>query len=136
MLGRGNVLDLAVAVVIGGAFGGIVNSLVQDVLMPPLGLVLANFNFADLFVSLNGETYASLKAAKDAGAPTLNYGLFFQAAINFVIVAFVIFLVVRSFTRFRKAEAPAPAPAVKECPYCISPVSVRATRCPQCASAL
>ncbi len=132
---RGNVLDLAIAVVIGGAFGAIVNSLVKDILMPPLGLILNRINFSDLFISLNGEVYPSLKAAQDAGAPTLNYGLFIQAGINFLIIAFVIFLIVRTANRLKPAEPEAPAePATKECPYCLSVINIKAKRCPHCTS--
>jgi large conductance mechanosensitive channel len=131
---RGNVLDLAVAVVIGGAFGTIVNSQVKDIIMPPLGLILSRVNFGDLFISLNGKVYASLKAAQDAGAPTLNYGLFIQAIINFLIVALVIFLIVRLANRLQK---PAPtAPATKDCPYCLSSVPAKAVRCAHCTSEL
>ncbi len=129
---RGNVLDLAVAVVIGGAFGSIVNSLVKDLLMPPLGLILGRVNFSDLFISLNGQTYESLKAAQDAGAPTFNYGLFIQAIINFIIIAFAIFLIVRMVSRFQKTEPV--APTTKECPYCFSSIPVKASRCPHCTS--
>jgi large conductance mechanosensitive channel len=129
---RGNVLDLAVAVVIGGAFGSIVNSLVKDLLMPPLGLILGRVNFSDLFISLNGQTYESLKAAQDAGAPTFNYGLFIQAIINFVIIAFAIFLIVRLVNRFQNTQ-PA-APTTRECPCCFSNIPMKATRCPHCTS--
>lgn len=134
---RGNVLDLAVAVVIGGTFALIVNSLVQDILMPLLGLVLGQVNFSDLFISLNGEAYPSLKAAQDAGAPTLNYGLFIQALINFIIIAFVIFLVVKAVNKMQNLKAaPTAAPTTGECPFCISEISLRATRCPHCTSQL
>lgn len=131
---RGNVLDLAVAVIIGGAFGAIVNSLVKDVLMPPLGLVLGRINFSDLFVSLNGKGYASLKLAQDAGAPTLNYGLFIQSLINFIIIAFVIFLLVRTANQLQRPAAA--APTTKDCPYCCSSIALQATRCPHCTSEL
>jgi large conductance mechanosensitive channel len=133
---RGNVLDLAIAVIIGGAFGAIVNSLVKDILMPPLGLILNKVNFSDLFVSLDGKVYASLKAAQDAGAPTFNYGLFIQAVINFVIIAFVIFLIVRVANRFQSAPPPPPAPTTKACPYCLSTIPLGAKRCPHCTSEL
>ncbi len=136
-IARGNVLDLAVAVIIGGAFGAIVNSLVKDILMPPLGLVMGRVNFSDLFISLNGQGYPSLKAAQDAGAPTLNYGLFIQTMINFLFIAFAIFLIVRLANRLQRPQ-PAP-PAVlttKECPYCLSNISLKATRCPYCTSEL
>ena len=116
---RGTVLDLAVAVIIGGAFGAIVTSFVNDVLMPPIGLLLGNVDFTNLFLSLDGQAYASLAAAQEAGAPTLNYGLFINTIINFLIVAFAIFLVVRAANRMsKKEEAPAPAPTSKDCPYC------------------
>lgn len=132
---RGNVLDLAVAVIIGAAFGAIVNSLVKDVFMPLLGLIFGRLNFSDLFVSLNGQAYATLKAARDAGAPTLNYGLFVQALINFLIIAFVIFLVVRMANRLQRPQAAAPAaPTTKDCPYCFSLIPLKATRCPHCTS--
>lgn len=135
---RGNVLDLAVAVVIGGVFGAIVNSLVKDIIMPPIGLVLGQVNFADLFVSLDGKTYATLKEAQDMAAPTINYGLFIQALINFLIVAFVIFMVVKAANRMQRpqpAAAPA-APTTKECPQCCSTIPIAAKRCPQCTSTL
>ncbi len=133
---RGNVLDLAVAVILGGAFGAIVDSLVKDILMPPLGLALKRVNFSDLFVSLDGKSYPSLKAAKDAAAPTVNYGLFIQATITFIIVAFVIFLVLRAAARFRHPQEAAPAPQMKDCPYCLSSIPLKATRCPHCTSEL
>jgi large conductance mechanosensitive channel len=134
---RGNVLDLSIAVIIGGAFGAIVNSLVKDILMPPLGLLLGGVNFGDLFISLNGQAYASLKAAQDVGAPTLNYGLFIQAVINFLIIAFVIFLIVRTVNRLQRPQpAPSAAPTTKECPYCLSSIPLKATRCPHCTSEL
>ena len=134
---RGNVLDLAIAVIIGGAFGKIVNSLVQDILMPPLGLILGKVDFSNLFVSLSGQSYESLKAAQDAGAPTLNYGLFIQGVINFLIIAFVIFLIVRAANRLQRAKPePAAEPTTKECPYCLSTIPLAATRCAHCTSQL
>ena len=134
---RGNVVELAVAVVIATAFGAIVTSFVNDLLMPPLGLVLGRVNFADLFVSLSGQSYPTLAAAKAAGAPTLNYGTFINTIINFVIVAFAVFLLVRQVTRFTAAPpTPAAAPTTKECPYCVSVIPIKATRCPQCTSEL
>jgi len=133
---RGNVLDLAIAVIVGAAFGGIVSSLVNDVLMPPMGLILGHVDFKDLFLSLNGQTYASLAAAKTAGAPVMAYGQFINTVINFLVISFVVFMVVKQVNRFKK-PAPAPAaPATKECPYCASTISVKATRCPQCTSEL
>jgi large conductance mechanosensitive channel len=133
---RGNVLDLAVAVIIGGAFGKVVTSLVNDVLMPPVGLLLGAVDFSDLFVNLSGTSYASLAEAQQAGAPTINYGLFLNTVIDFVIVAFVIFLMVRAANRMRKpAQAPA-EPTTKDCPFCLSAIPLKATRCPQCTSDL
>lgn len=116
-IARGNVLDLAVGIIIGAAFTTIVKSLVDDILMPPIGLITGGVDFSNLFLALDGKTYASLKAAKDAGAPTLNYGVFVNATINFLIVAFVVFLIVRSFNRFMKkqeAAPPPPAPPTRE----------------------
>jgi large conductance mechanosensitive channel len=133
---RGNVLDLAVAVVIGGAFGAIVTSFVNDVLMPPIGLLLGRVDFSNLFVNLSGGSYTSVAAAKAAGAPTLNYGLFLNAVINFLIIAFVIFLILRQVNRFLVKPAPAAAPTTKECVYCTSAIPLRARRCPHCTSEL
>jgi large conductance mechanosensitive channel len=133
---KGNVLDLAIAVIIGAAFGAIVTSMVNDVVMPPIGLVLGHVDFKDLFVALNGQTYPSLVAAKAAGAPVLAYGQFINTVINFLVIAFVVFMVVKQANRFKK-PAPAPAaPATKECPYCASVIALKAVRCPQCTSEL
>lgn len=132
---RGNVVDLAVALVIGAAFGAIVTSLVNDILMPPIGLALKGADFTNLFVSLTGQSYPSLAAAKAAGAPTVNYGIFINTIISFVIVAFAMFMIVRHTARFRPA-APAPAPATRECPFCLSAIPLRATRCAHCTSNL
>jgi large conductance mechanosensitive channel len=131
---RGNVVDLAVAVVIGAAFGAIVTSFVNDILMPPIGLLLGRVNFADLFVGLAGQSYPNLAAAKAAGAPTINYGVFINAIINFVIIAFVVFLLVRAVHRM--TAQPAPAPTTKECSYCASMIPIKAKRCPHCTSQL
>lgn len=133
---KGNVLDLAVAVIIGAAFGTIVTSLVNDILMPPIGMILGGMDFKDLFISLSGQSYANLAAAKTAGAPVIAYGLFLNAVVNFLIIAFAIFLVVRTASRFQRAPEPAPAPATKECAYCCASVPIKATRCPQCTSSL
>ena len=132
---RGNVLDLAIAVVLGAAFGKIIASLVDDIIMPPIGLALGNVDFANLFVNLSGKDYPSVAAAKAAGAATLNYGIFFNTIFNFLIVAFVIFLLIRSYSRTQK-PAPAVAPTTKDCPYCFSAIPIKATRCAHCTSEL
>lgn len=132
---RGNLIDLAIGIIIGSAFGKIVSSFVNDIVMPPLGMLLGKVNFTDLFIPLDGKTYASLQVAKDAGAPTLNYGLFINNIIDFIIVAFVVFLVVRAINRMKK-PAPAAAPSTKECPHCCSAIPLKATRCPNCTSEL
>ena len=129
---RGSVIDLAVAVVIATAFGAIVTSFVTDLLMPPIGVLLGGVSFNDLFVSLSGRSYPSLAAAKAAGAPTLNYGVFINAVINFVIIAFAVFVLVRQVNRL-KGPPPA-APATRECPQCATAIPVRARRCPHCTS--
>jgi large conductance mechanosensitive channel len=131
---RGNVLDLAVGVIIGAAFGKIVASLVADILMPVIGLALGKVDFSGLFISLNGQSYANLAAAKAAKAPTLNYGVFIDTIIEFLIVAFAIFLVVKVANQFHK---PAPAPVTtKECPECCTAIPLAARRCPACTSTL
>jgi len=132
---RGNVLDLAVGIIIGVAFGAVINSLVKDIIMPPIGLLLGKINFTDLFINLSGTPYASLKAAQDAGAATINYGLFINTIINFIIVALAIFLVVKAVNRMRK-PAPVAAPTTKECPHCFTEIPLKATRCPNCTSEL
>jgi len=134
-IARGNVIDLAVAVVIGAAFGKIIDSLVKDVIMPPIGLLLGKVDFANLFIDLSGQGYASLKEAQEAGAATINYGLFFNNIISFVIVAFAVFLVIKQINRFRRAPA-APEPDAKACRYCAMMVPIAATRCPHCTSQL
>ncbi len=135
---RGNVMDLAVGIVIGAAFGAVVNSLVKDIIMPPIGLLLGKINFTDLFINLSGTAYPSLKAAQDAGAATINYGVFINTIINFIIVAIAIFFVVKGVNRMRKpAPAAAPAaPTTKDCPHCYTQIPVKATRCPNCTSQL
>jgi len=131
---RGNVIDLAVAVVIGAAFGAIVKSLVDDIIMPPIGLLLGKVNFTELFIPLDGQKYASLAAAKEAGAATINYGTFINTILIFVIVALVVFLLVRAIERARKKEEPAPAaPTTKKCPECLSEIPLEAKRCAHCA---
>jgi len=134
---RGNVLDMAVGIIIGVAFGAIVNSLVKDVLMPPLGLLLGNMDFSNLYLNLSGTDYASLAAAQEVGAATINYGVFLNTVINFIIVAFAVFLLVRQVNRFTRKEEAAPAePTTKECPYCATEIAIKATRCPNCTSEL
>jgi large conductance mechanosensitive channel len=132
---RGNVLDLAVAVIIGAAFGKIVTSLVNDILMPPLGLVLKNVDFTNLFVDLSGGNHTTLAQAKAAGAATINYGLFLNTVIDFLIVAFVIFMVIQQANRLKRAPAPAD-PTTKECGFCHTQIPIKATRCPNCTSTL
>ena len=134
---RGSVIDLAVGVVIGAAFGKIVTSFVSDVLMPPLGLLLGRVDFSNLFINLSSQHYATLAEAKQAGAPTLNYGAFINTVIDFVIVAFAIFLLVQQVNRLtRRGKTEAPAPATKPCPYCLTTIPLAATRCPSCTSHL
>ncbi len=134
---KGNVLDLAVAVIIGAAFGAIVSSLVNDIIMPPIGMLLGGMDFKDLFLSLNGKTYATIAAAKTAGAPVIAYGQFLNTVINFVIIAFVIFMVVRTAKRLEKpVEAPVAVVTTKDCTYCSTPIPIKATRCPNCTSSL
>lgn len=132
---RGNVLDMAVGIIIGAAFGKIVSSLVSDVLMPPIGLLLGSVNFSNLFLNLSDTAYPSVEAAKAAGAATINYGLFLNTLIDFLIIAAVIFLLVKQVNRLKREAPPAPAvPTTKTCPHCISTIAIKATRCPQCTS--
>jgi large conductance mechanosensitive channel len=134
---RGNVIDLAIGVIIGAAFGKIVTSFVNDILMPPIGLLLGNVDFSNLFINLSGQPYGSLEEAQAAGAATINYGLFINTVLDFIIVAFVIFLLVRQVNRMRRErEAPPAEPTTRECPYCLSTVPLKATRCPHCTSEL
>jgi large conductance mechanosensitive channel len=138
---RGNVVDMAVGIIIGAAFGTIVKSLVDDVIMPPIGLVLGNVNFSDFFLVLKEGTtagpYASLVAAQEAGAVTINYGVFVNAIISFLIVAFAMFLLIRAINELkRKEEAPPEEPTTKECPYCFSTIPIKAVRCAHCISDL
>jgi len=130
---RGNVLDMAVGIIIGAAFGRIITSLVSDVIMPPIGLLLGKVDFSGLFLNISGKSYDTLAAAKAAGAATINYGTFLNTVVDFIIVAFVIFLLVRQINRWSK-PAPAAAPTTKECPYCVSAIPIKATRCPNCTS--
>jgi large conductance mechanosensitive channel len=132
---RGNVLDMAVGIIIGAAFGKIITSLVSDILMPPLGLVLGKVDFSNLFLNISGKSYESLAAAKAAGAPTVNYGLFLNNIIDFLIVAFAIFLLIRMVNRWNK-PAPAAAPMTTDCPFCATAIPIAAKRCPHCTSEL
>jgi len=132
---RGNVLDMAVGIIIGAAFGRIVTALVNDVIMPPFGLLLGKVDFSSLFLNLSGTAYPSLVEAKKAGAPVIGYGAFLNTILDFVMVAFVIFLLIKQVNRFKKQLAPA-APDTKACPYCLSVVPIKATRCGQCTSQL
>lgn len=133
---RGNMLDMAVGIVLGVAFGRIISSLVGNIIMPPLGAVIGRVNFSDLFVTLSSTHYATLADAKKAGVPVIGYGLFINTVIDFIIVSFAMFLIVKQFNRLRK-PAPAPAaPTTKECPFCASTIPLKATRCPQCTSDL
>ncbi|BBB49590.1 large conductance mechanosensitive channel protein MscL [Pelolinea submarina] len=133
---RGNVIDLAIGVIIGGAFGKIVTSFVNDILMPPFGLLLGKVDFSNLYINLSGGYYDSLAQAQEAGAVTLNYGLFINTLIDFVIIAFVIFLLVRQINKLEKPAETSKEPSTKECPYCYSSISIKATRCPACTSEL
>jgi large conductance mechanosensitive channel len=134
---KGNVMDLAVGVVIGAAFGKIVTSLVNDIITPLIGLLLGKVNFSNLFINLSGVPYKTIQEAKTAGAATLNYGLFLNTVIDFLIIAFSIFIVIKQLSRFKKKQEAVKAPeTTKECPYCISSIPIKATRCPNCTSVL
>jgi len=134
---KGNVIDLAVGIIIGAAFTSVVNSLVNDIIMPPLGMLVGNVDFANLYINLTNTDYESLAAAQEAGAATINYGLFINAVINFLIVAFAVFMLVKQINRLKREPQKEPAaPSLKECPYCFSNISIKATRCPECTSPL
>jgi large conductance mechanosensitive channel len=139
---RGNVVDMAVGIIIGAAFGKIVSSIVEDVIMPPIGLLLGNVDFSNLFVILREGAkapgpYASVAAAKAAGATTLNYGIFINSIVSFAIVAWVIFLLIKAINELKRKEAAPPSePTTKDCPHCFSKVAIKATRCPACTSEL
>jgi len=135
---KGNMVDMAIGIIIGAAFGKIVSSLVSDVLMPPIGKMMGGVDFSNLFLNLSGGTYPSVAAAKAAGAATINYGIFLNAVIDFVIIAIVLFLIVRGMNAMKKAESAAapPPPATKDCPHCCTAIPVKATRCAACTSAL
>ncbi len=133
---KGNVLDLAVGVIIGAAFGKIVNSAVNDIIMPIIGLVMGKVDFSNLFISLSDTSYPTVAAAKAAGVPTINYGIFINSTLDFLIMAIVIFIIIKAANKARKDEEPAPAPVTRECPFCRSPLHEEATRCPNCTSQL
>lgn len=135
---KGNALDLAIGVIIGAAFGDIVTSLVNDIIMPPIGLLMGKIDVKGLFVDLSGAGYPSLAAAQEAGAPTLNYGMFLQKVLDFLIVAVVIFTLVRTINRLRrpKEEEAAPEPTTRECPYCLATIPIKAVRCAFCTEAV
>lgn len=134
---RGNVVDMAVGIIIGAAFGKVVTSVVNDILMPPIGLLLGRLDFSNLFINLSESPYASLAEAKAAGAATVNYGVFTNTVVDFVIVAFAIFLLIKQVNRIqRPQERPALAPTTKECPHCLSAIPLRATRCAHCIADL
>lgn len=134
---RGNVVDMAVGIIIGAAFGAIVKSLVSDVIMPPIGLLLGKVDFANLFIVLSGRgtSYATIAEAQAAGAVTLNYGVFINTIISFIIVSFAVFMVIKNINRLKRQE-PAPEPTTKECPYCLSHIPIKAKRCAFCTSLL
>tara|TARA_R110000787_G_scaffold3947_1_gene15374 strand:+ start:79 stop:510 length:432 start_codon:yes stop_codon:yes gene_type:complete len=130
---RGNVMDMAVGIIIGAAFGKIVTSFVKDIVMPPIGLLLGGVDFSDLFINLSSQSYASLEAARAAGAATINYGVFINTVVDFIIIAFAIFLVIKQMNRLAR-EDPAPDPTTRECPHCLSAIPIKATRCAHCTS--
>ena len=132
---RGNVLDLAVAVVMGAAFNAIITSLVSDIIMPPIGMLTGGINFADMFIALDGEAYASLAEAQAVSAPTINYGLFINAVISFIIVAFAVFMLVRQINALKRQPAPLD-PTTKECPYCKETIAIGAIKCKHCTADL
>ena len=133
---RGNVVDMAVGIVIGAAFGKIVSSFVSDVMMPPIGLAMGGMDFSELFVTLGSGSFPTLAAAKAAGAPTLNYGLFINTLIDFAIIAFALFMVIKAMNRLKKEEAPAKTPEAKTCPECLSEIPLAAKRCKFCSASL
>jgi large conductance mechanosensitive channel len=133
---RGNVVDMAVGIIIGTAFGRIVNSLVSDIIMPPIGLILNKVDFSNLYINLSETPYNNLAEAQAAGAPTINYGLFLNVLINFLIVAFVVFLLIKQVNRLKASVVKPEEPKTVKCPYCLSSVSKKASRCPQCTSRL
>jgi large conductance mechanosensitive channel protein len=135
-IARGNVMDLAIAVIIGAAFGQIVNSLVKDIVMPPIGLLLGKVDFSSLYINLSGKSYSSLSAAQKAGAATINYGTFINTIINFLVISLVIFFAVKLVNRTALNKKTAPDPVTKDCPYYFTAIPLKATRCPHCTSEL
>ena len=133
---KGNVIDLAVGIIIGAAFNKVVQSFVNDIIMPPLGMMIGKVDFSALFLNLSGQHYETLAEAKKAGAATVNYGLFINTVVDFTIMAFVVFIMVKQINRLKREAPAAPAPATKECPFCMSAVAIKAVRCPQCTSTL
>ena len=134
---RGNVLDMAIGIIVGIAFGTIVNSVVNDLIMPPIGVALGNVDFSNLFINLSGGTYSSVIEARQAGAAVIAYGAFINTVINFIIIAIVLFFIIRIFARLRRQQEEAPVtPTTKDCPYCYSSIAIKATRCPQCTAEL
>lgn len=133
---RGNMIDLAIGLILGAGFSKIVSSLVNDIIMPPIGLLLGRVDFSSLFINISGKAYASLADAKAAGAATLNYGVFLNSVIDFIISAFVIFLLIRQINRFNKKKEVAAAPTEKECPFCMTKININAVKCPNCTSDL
>ncbi|WP_227874400.1 large-conductance mechanosensitive channel protein MscL [Tumebacillus algifaecis] len=134
---KGNIIDLAIGVVVGAAFGKIVTSFTNDILMPPIGLLLGKVDFSNLFLNLSSTSYATLTEAKNAGAPTLNYGLFLNNVLDFLIISFSIFLVVRQLNKLKRKKEELPAdPTTKECPHCIEQIPIQATKCKYCTSSL
>ena len=136
---KGNVVDLAVGVIIGGAFGKIVDSLVKDIVMPVFGRILGGVDFKHLYINLGDKTFETMEAAEKAGAPLVKYGVFINTVVDFVIIAFAIFMAIKVMNRLKRAETAAPAPAeptTRECPHCLSTIPLKATRCPQCTSQL
>lgn len=131
---RGNMIDLAVGVIIGGAFNGIVTSLVNDIIMPILSIFTGNLDFSNWFFAVNGETYATIAAAQKDGVATINYGVFITGILNFLIMAFVIFIIVRQMNKLREKNAPVVEPTTKKCPHCLSDINIKATKCPYCTS--
>ena len=131
---KGNMVDMAVGIIIGTAFGKIVTSLVSDVIMPPIGLILNKVDFSNLYINLSGSDYSSLAEAQAAGVPTINYGIFLDALINFIIIAFVVFLLIKQINRLRKTMGIASESKTVKCPFCFSSISKKATRCPNCTS--